>query len=1284
MNLSSNRGILTSTRFQVGRELGRGGMGTVYEAFDRDTNAVVALKVLRGVNGDLLYRFKREFRSLADVQHPNLLRFGELLCADDEWFFTMELVRGQDFLAWVRTTAADGEHDAPTVTTTPGETHATRRAQPSRIRAHAYDEARLRSAARQLAEAIAALHRSGRVHRDVKPSNVLVRNDGHVVLLDFGLVSDIGGPREAADQPIVGTPLFMAPEQVINEHVGPAADWYAFGALLFLSLTGTLPFSGAPPTVLEAKRERPAPAPGDLRPDVPADLNELCVALLARDPAARPQDDEILRRLGSAEGERSAMAAWDAPTLFIGRTAELAELAEAFTHVQAGQSEFVVVQGEPGVGKSALVRWFLERREPPKGIVLEGRCYEQESVPFKAFDTVIDSLSLHLARLSDAASAKLLSGGVGCLAEVFPVLRRVPAVATRLHTEREMLGNVKLREHAFVELKRLLHAMATEVPLVLFIDDLQWADQDSFALLEALFTGADAPCALLLATMRSVSPHGATVAALSRLPALPFRHIDLHGLSREESRSLWNALWAVSQGDASGVPRDPGQILDEATGHPLFLAELVRDAQRGRDFERPHARLQDVLWERVTALDDKSQRFMELVALAGAPIRYDVVAAAAQLDVTDSLHLVGALRTTQMVRVSRRGDERLVEPYHDRIREGIVEHLHDEDRPPLMRAEPLHLRLGRRLLESTTERDLPSAVFSIVKHLNAASELIESGAELERLAELNLLAGREAFRATAYRTAVSYLQRGIALLGPTAWSTSYELCRSLHTSLLEAEYLDGQREQALARFADIHDHLATSEERADLYVTRIVREIENRMLREAIAAAREGLAPLGVKLPRRTGPASVLREYVAARLSQRGRSAEQLAEHLAELPEVRDSRIRSALKILDAMMPATFFVSGNLLAMCLLRTARITMRHGVSMHSPFSLAGYGVALSGVVGDFEGARRLGQAALRLQERFPNAQFTARIYWVNGLWLTPFVRPYAEAEAELRRVCGAALEVDDVGIEAYPPVEAYAAGALTAVTACSSMPLAELQALAEATSRVAAQRRDHDMFALSSSHARYCATLRGLSHGFIGLGSDDADERAFGETFSRKRTPTGFFFYHFLRTKLAYLFGDLNRARELLCDSERYISVIPTPPMVELRLLRLVVDVHGYAEAPLSERLARRRRIKRCLKQLSRWARACPENHAAPHRIACAEYARLFRPRLAGQRYEEAIATARGQSSARWQAFAHELAARHCRERGDAAAATAHCEAAVEAYGQWGAAEKARHLAATFSA
>jgi serine/threonine protein kinase len=331
------------SRFGLVRKIGSGGMGIVYEAVDHETNAIVAIKTLRSFDADLLLRLKREFRELADLQHPNLVRFGELYCESDQWFFTMELVRGRNFFEYVRLQTPDGHGDPDEHPTMPvpqalrDEPWLLSRRPPSSDE-RGYDEPRLRAVAGQLASALHALHRSGHVHRDIKPSNVMVGDDGRLVLLDFGLIERIRPESAGADGPLYGTPHFVSPEQILGRNAGPEADWYAFGVMLFLALTGRLPFAGLPPLVVEAKTKRDAPSPSQLCADVPLDLDELCQLLLARDPGDRPRGDEVLRRLhAEVEPEPLPAASADvgeAPSAFVGRGAELAELAAAWARVK--------------------------------------------------------------------------------------------------------------------------------------------------------------------------------------------------------------------------------------------------------------------------------------------------------------------------------------------------------------------------------------------------------------------------------------------------------------------------------------------------------------------------------------------------------------------------------------------------------------------------------------------------------------------------------------------------------------------------------------------------------------------------------------------------------------------------------------------------------------------------------------------------------------------------------------------------------------------------------------
>ena len=292
-------------RFEVRGTLGAGGAGVVYRAFDRQLQREVALKLLRQASGRDLYRFKKEFRALADIVHPNLVALHELHSADGDWYFTMELVEGVSFIDWVR----------PSIEVGPGRARAD-------IVSARVDLVRLHSALVQLVDALIALHRAGKLHRDLKPSNVLVTRTGQLTLLDFGLVATVaeGDPERLA----VGTPVYMSPEQAADQSLGEASDWYSLGAMLYEALVGRRPFEGEPEQVMTRKQTEQPPAPRQLDPSAPAELSQLCMMLLQPDPAARPSGLMVLEALGAAPSEitRTIGRSYP-PAMFVGRTAEI-------------------------------------------------------------------------------------------------------------------------------------------------------------------------------------------------------------------------------------------------------------------------------------------------------------------------------------------------------------------------------------------------------------------------------------------------------------------------------------------------------------------------------------------------------------------------------------------------------------------------------------------------------------------------------------------------------------------------------------------------------------------------------------------------------------------------------------------------------------------------------------------------------------------------------------------------------------------------------------------------
>ncbi|MBX3269459.1 MAG: protein kinase [Sandaracinaceae bacterium] len=704
MSLAS--GALVRGRFEVKEVLGTGATGAVHRAFDRELAAEVAVKAVRHASPQALYQLKSEFRALAGVRHDNLVRLGELFGDEDAWFFSMELVRGVDFRSWVR-------HEAGR-----------------------FDEARLRPALGQLASGLEALHARGLVHRDVKPSNVLVELEtGRVVLLDFGLARVADQRTTASGREIAGTAEFMAPEVAAQAALGPSADWYAAGVMLYEALTGRLPFEGAALEILAQKVARD-PEPPSAFADVPPDLEGACLALLAREPESRA-DGAALRAVAGTEAPRSATLRLPPPALpFVGRTRELDALWRAFEDSRRGRPVVVRVVGESGLGKTALVKRFTDAavHDEPATLLLEGRCYPHELVPYKAWDGVVDAIARELrrieSRLGAAHAAWLLPREVHALARVFPALRRVPAVRSLVPDERAASASPeRQRRLAFEALRQLLGNLGREGPIVVVIDDFHWADRDSRLLLEDLLTAHDAPPLLLVVTERPAAGPDLAVPAL-RVPVAALAEQDARALARE----LLAAQQRPEPDDLDAVVRDSG-------GHPFFLQQLLREAARGDGAVPP---LDALLRSRVQRLDARAQRLLEVVCVSGVPLDLSAAAEAASLDVATCRELAEVLEVEQLVRAGPDDDAR-IQPYHDRVREAVVDGLAPD---PLARR---HAALAQALATG----DDVDADRDVVRHLVEAGQPEEAAAAAELAAARAEQALAFDHASELYRTALS-------------------------------------------------------------------------------------------------------------------------------------------------------------------------------------------------------------------------------------------------------------------------------------------------------------------------------------------------------------------------------------------------------------------------------------------------------------------------------------------------------------------------------------------------
>lgn len=899
MSQHSNE-FLGTERYRIRRRLGSGGMGVVYEALDVQTDKLVALKTLTRAEASHISRFKNEFRSLADVSHPNLVALYEFMADGQFWFFTMELVQGVNFLEYVRPgyhakraqssrtpTLRKGDQlpsgggmlaayeaetrqlDSLQTARGSGETNTQSSIETSLTRAK-LDVHRLTLALRQVAEGLLGLHATGKLHRDIKPSNVLVTKEGRVVILDFGLVAEVHGDEVYESITLAGTPDYMSPEQGAQLPITPASDWYSMGVMLYQALTGRLPFSGKFFEVMMNKQNFDPPMPAELVRHIPEDLNDLCIALLKRNPKERPGGPDILRVLGHGQpvpppqpvlGVPAPSVAQTSP--FVGRERQLRELQEAFAATRRGQTTTVYLHGSSGMGKSALARHFLDELKATQSdvVVLEGRCYERESVPYKALDGVVDSLTKYLHALPAAKADALMPREVLALARLFPVMLQVDAVFNAPQREQEIPDPFSLRRKAFAALRELLGRISDRQPLVLYIDDLQWSDADSTSLLEDLLRPPDAPPLLLLLSFRSedIETRPFLQTLIDKAGTDGFGEVHIGALSKTESNQLVRDLLVAKAGFL-----DPfvDAIIREARGNPFLLEQLARYASTSAMTATTGITLAVMLEERLRHLPSGARQFLDALAVAGRPINPEVVFQAAELS-GDELPLVTTLRAAQFLRTGGAGHA--LELYHDRIRETLAGQLNHA------KVIQIHRRLAQAL--ETRGIDDPEALF---EHYMGAGERV-------RAASHAAVAAKKAASALAFDRAAAFYRRALEM-APVRGAELVDLKRGLAEALTNA----GRPAEAAQAYLEVAEQTTASQ---SLNFKRLAAQqfLMGGHIKEGLEVIRSVLSAVGITLP--AGPRRALVSLVLKKIQIRLRGLNFKERQASEISEQELFRI---------------------------------------------------------------------------------------------------------------------------------------------------------------------------------------------------------------------------------------------------------------------------------------------------------------------------------------------------------------------------------------------------------
>ncbi|MBK7537388.1 MAG: protein kinase [Myxococcales bacterium] len=795
-----------SDRYRILRELGRGGMGVVYLAYDRERDMEVAIKLCTYPQMSPLH-IKREFRVAASLRHPNLVEFYDLIYHKHLAYFTMEYVDGislrkhvsadpRDHSAASSASQAEGSGTASIASTktlppaflegsaAPPEGAAEASApQPPPV----VDFDRVRDVLGQLASGLACLHAGGVVHRDVKPSNVLVTRDGVVKLLDFGLarVTEALEPIDG-DGHLVGTAAYLAPEYIEHLQVSPALDLYALGVVGYELCTGSPPFGGTLYSIARQQRRLAIPNARLRNPDTPPELDALLTELLSADPQRRPSAAEVARalRAGAEVAEPAAM-----PLKVIGRAQESERLRRLLDHPTMPQ--LVLITGAAGIGKSTLMTYAVARLPPEKNLVWRGYCHERERVPYRAFDAIVDDLADALAdserRLDDLPFAAALARVFPALAE--PLSQIVidstpPAVDLHVERERALVSMAELiARHADVGQPMDRQGYHT----VIAIENLQWADAESVELI-AMLLQLDRPVTILATctTEPGTDEQGRpllpdVIAELAYRNAAVER-LDLEPLGEADLR-------AIAESAVPGLPdHEYRQIASDAAGNPYLADVLARDAADRHD--RPS---RGVAHRRLARLPLAERQVAAAVAASASGATFDQLRFVTQLTSREVQSALRALEAERVLRAapSQRG-EATYGYYHELLRRAGYAAIEDGER------RGLHARFATWFEHAAGPR--PSFP-ALAEHWHLAGDFANAARWALAAADASL--GRLAFGAAA-----SWYERALALSiqAPPAAATSLAtVIRRARIGYAEATYLDGNIETAMILFTELID-----------------------------------------------------------------------------------------------------------------------------------------------------------------------------------------------------------------------------------------------------------------------------------------------------------------------------------------------------------------------------------------------------------------------------------------------------------------------------------------------
>jgi predicted ATPase/class 3 adenylate cyclase len=1289
--------------FQISETLYRGNIHTVYRAVRQSDGLPMVLKVLSSEFPSPLEALllKREYElgcSLAISGVPRFESFGKF---DNRYAIFMEDSGGKS----LRHLFTGRMVDIPTFL----------------------------QIAIQLSQILGRLHVQQIIHRDIKPDNILYHPENQqAMLIDFGMAARIaaGAPDAVVRTTMEGTLAYISPEQTgrMNRMVDHRADFYALGMTCYELLAGCLPFLASHP--LEWVHAHLAQEPADLRrfrPDLPEPLAQIIGRLLAKMAESRYQSAHSLQQdfqhclrqweatgqiasfpLGTAE----TRAHFHIPAKLYGREQEVKNLTEAIERVTGERKpELILVSGYSGVGKTAFVREAQKQVVAARGFYISGK-FDQlnRRTPYLGLSLAFSELAHQLLAEKEEVIAHwrrrfldALGSNIRLINELVPAFELVlgthpplPALSAEEASNRFL--------HTWQGFVKVL--AQPEHPLILFLDDLQWADLASLRLMESLFSDPAIRSLCFIGAYRDneISEfHPLRQAYAKAQKMLPVHEIHLSPLSLHHVNEM---LVDMLGRPASGVMGLAQLLLAKTNGNPFFLiqalkalhegAELYYDAPASQwewDLERIQAmnitdNVVDLMVAKIKQGSPQAQRMLKLAACIGNEFSLRALSAVALPDELPALLEVveqGLVQPQDDAYLLLTDAEQLAALYadeasmdaqfqflHDRVQQAAYSLLTDEER------QLAHLHLGRRVLSQTAGLEQSEKIFDICNHLNQGRALLADGSERLQLAELNLIAGRRAAAATAYGPALDYLNNGLYLMPADAWRQVYQLCYSLYIRIAECQYLNGETAEAektldyvLARAVSRLDKLRVYRIMVDMLTVQVAHL-------KVIETIGEALKLFGIKMPRK--PLATKLRVLADLLEAKYRMRNIQPGAIPLLPASQDEEHIELAGMLLTAGPSAYISNQDLFAWMVLFEVRYALRQGNTPSSSLGYMGYGMIVHAAFGDMETAYRLIAPALQLNEQMGNPFPVHKLQYVSINFIRHFkeeVAAFLEEMPLLYRVC----------LEAGDPI--YAGFCLTNILWYGIVMGKNLDNLCEEglnNLRLLKSTKNINSYDLLLTRLQAMLALNGrlLEPWHIEREGVDLFERV--ELYKAERSLAQLANLYTSILQMGYMLGEPALSYEQLEKAQQYTPYLNGSVMYfEFALYSILASWQLYQQSSWLRRRRLRQLAAGHMRQLHKAAAGCPGNYECTYLLVVGVvYFMRGRPKKALRLLEQAAEQGEKRELFNIVALAKELIAIRYIELGEDRVARLYLRESRFAYRQWGAHAKVRQLEQAYPA